>query len=370
MKHIGKIGTVAIAILLVVAAAVSVRMRSQRPDTLQTEPSELHKTEPSQTKNTQQSIQTEPSRTEQPGQTQTPIPPQTTAPTEPATEPTWMTVPGDRELSALEYFVYDCDTGEFLAISGDPDTQVEPASITKLFTAYVAMQYLEPQSVVTCGDALQLVVPGSSVAQLEPECQLTVEQLVEAMLLPSGNDAAYVLAVQAGRIIDGKPNEYASVAAKSFVAEMNRQAQMLGMMGTHYANPDGIHRDSHYSTLRDLALLGALSMENDTILKYAAVVGETVMLPSGQELCWENTNALIDPESEYYCPYAVGLKTGQTPYAGSCLLSGFRFEGRSIVIGVFGCKVTQDRFVDTIQLFNEIMGFADPQAGSCQISGE
>jgi len=72
---------------------------------------------------------------------------------------------------------------------------------------------------------------------------------------------------------------------------------------------------------------------------------------------WKNTHALIHPDSEYYCPYAIGLKTGQTPSAGSCLLSAFRCEGRTLIIGVFGCPETQDRFADTLQLFNEAIGY-------------
>ena len=71
---------------------------------------------------------------------------------------------------------------------------------------------------------------------------------------------------------------------------------------------------------------------------------------------WLNTNALIDPNSQYYCPYATGLKTGQTPSAGSCLLSSFSYEGKSYVIGVFGCPETDDRFEDTLQLFNRTVG--------------
>ena len=350
MKRILKIEILVIVLLVAVAIFIRIGDRNQGSEVLQTEPSTNQTTLPTTEPITQP--------TTDPAETVPAISPETTAPTAPLTEPTWMAVPEDRVLSCQEYFVYDCDTGKFLTISSDPDTQVEPASITKLFTAYVAMQYLDPEDEITCYDALHLVVPGSSTAQLDWAYRLTVAQLVEGMLLPSGNDASYVLAVEVGRIIDGKPNEHASVAAESFVAEMNRQAKDLGMTGTNYKNPDGIHRDNHYSTLNDLALLGALSIKNDTILKYAAITKETVTLASGQKLEWENTNALINPESEYYCPYAVGLKTGQTPYAGSCLLSGFQFEGRNIVVGVFGCEKTDDRFVDTLQLFNEAMGFA------------
>jgi len=136
------------------------------------------------------------------------------------------------------------------------------------------------------------------------------------------------------------------------VAEMNRQAAVLGMANTHFANPDGIHSDDHYTTFHDVAIIGMLAMEDPVIMKYAAVSHDIKVLASGEKQ-WKNTNALIDTASEYYCPYAIGLKTGQTPTAGSCLLSGFECAEKTLVIGVFGCPEEDDRFVDTIQLFNE-----------------
>lgn len=288
----------------------------------------------------------------------------TTVTTEPPTEAptlppvTWMTFEADRELTAAQYFVYDVDAGEFLTISGPETETIYPASVTKLFTAYVAMQYIDPETVITATDALDLVAWGSSVAEISYGDKIKAETLVEAMLLPSGNDAACILAVEAGRILAGDPYLAASSAADLFVEEMNRQAQALGMTGSHFANPDGIHKDDHYTTFADLAILGRLSLENPTILKYAGVARDTVTFDSGAEKQWKNTNAIIDASSEYHCPYAIGLKTGQTPRAGSCLLSAFECAGRTLVIGVFGCPEKDDRFPDTLQLFNEAMGFA------------
>ena len=94
------------------------------------------------------------------------------------------------------------------------------------------------------------------------------------------------------------------------------------------------------------------------LLKYASKSIDYVTFVSGEERKWENTNALINPESEFYCPYAVGLKTGQTPRAGSCLLSAFQYQGRTLVIGVFGCPKIEDRFIDTLALFNHAAGLA------------
>lgn len=276
----------------------------------------------------------------------------TTETTEPA--PTWNTYPADRQLLAKQYFVYDCKANTFLVSSGTESERIYPASITKLFTAYVAMQYVDPETEITAGDVLDLVAWGSSVAKIKKGDVLTAGQLVEAMLLPSGNDAAYMLACEAGRVIKENPNLSASAAVQAFMVQMNTQAKAVGMTGTNFVNPDGIHDGKHYTTFADLAILGKLSMENKTIMEHAITPKKLVQL-HGETIEWKNTNALVNPATPYYCPYAVGLKTGQTPSAGSCLLSAFRKDGQELIIGVFGCPEEEDRFDDTLQLFNQIV---------------
>lgn len=287
----------------------------------------------------------------------------TQATTEPG--PTWFTTPPGRQLLAQQYFVYDVNGDTFVTSSATPEERVWPASVTKLFTAYVAMQYVEPDRPITAGNALDQVAWGSSVAKLGKGDTLTAEQLVEAMLLPSGNDAAYVLAAEAGKIIadDFSINDVAAVM--TFMETMNRTAREVGMTGSHFVNPDGIHSDDHYMSYADLCLLGKLALQNETIMKYANVSRDVVTLPSQLEASsvtqgdlgpgqveWKNTNKLIHEGNKYYCPYAIGLKTGQTPTAGSCLLSAFEMDGQQWIIGVFGCPEEDDRFDDTLQLFN------------------
>lgn len=288
-----------------------------------------------------------PGETNQTGQTS-----QTTV--APVPEATWQTQAADRTLLAKQYFVYDCETGEFLRKAEDLSTRIYPASVTKLFTAYVALQYLDVSKSVKAGEVLNMVAAGSSVAEIKKGDSLTVEQLIAGMLLPSGNDAAYILAEAAGRAMYGEKAGEASTAdaVKRFVQEMNAQAKVLGMSGTNFANPDGIHSDSHYTTYQDLALLGTLVLNDPVILKYAGTAQMSVSPDSGT-LNWKNTNELVDPNSQYYCAYATGLKTGQTPMAGSCLLSSFEYRGRTLLIGVFGCPEPEDRFPDTLQLFTQ-----------------
>lgn len=283
----------------------------------------------------------------------------TTAPLETSSAPTqttapsitWATYPADRTLTCKQAFVYDCQSQRFVYTLGQPDDRVYAASITKLFTAYVALQYLDSDQRITAGDVLDLVGAGSSVADIQKGDVLTAEKLVAAMLLPSGNDAAYILAAQAGWVIDGDTTLSPSAAVSVFVQEMNRQAKALGMNGTNFENPDGYHTDHHYTCFRDLAVIGKLSMENDVITRYATIHE----MEADTTKTWKNTNALVDPGSAHFCPYAVGLKTGQTPSAGSCLLSAFDVNGAQYIIGVFGCPDVEDRFDDTLQLFNTLL---------------
>lgn len=272
--------------------------------------------------------------------------------TEPA--PTWNTYPADRQLLAKQYFVYDCKANTFLVSSGTENERIYPASITKLFTAYVAMQYVDPETKITAGDELDLVAWGSSVAKIKKGDTLTAGQLVEAMILPSGNDAAYMLACQAGRVIKDNPSLNPAAAVQAFMTQMNAKAKAAGMTGTNFVNPDGIHDSKHYTTFADLVILGKLSMEDATIMEHAVTPSKLVEL-HGETIEWKNTNQLVNPAKPYYCPYAVGLKTGQTPSAGSCLLSAFRKDGQELLIGVFGCPEEEDRFDDTLQLFNQIV---------------
>ncbi len=272
-----------------------------------------------------------------------------------ATEPTWMVFPESRELTAKQAFVYDCQKEEFTFLLGKETDTVYPASITKLFTAYVALQYLSPTQEITAGDALELVGVGSSVAGIEKGDVLSVEMLVQAMLLPSGNDASYILAAEVGRILKKDHTLGAWYAVDAFLEEMNKQAKDLGLTGTHFTNPDGYHDADHYTNFKDMAAIGKLSMENETIMRYAKVYKEQITFSDGVIKDWENTNALVNPASEYYCPIATGLKTGQTPSAGSCLLSSFEKDGNEYIIGVFGCPEIEDRFEDTLQLLSDTL---------------
>ena len=291
------------------------------------------------------SLQTEPPQI-------TTTPPVTTLP--PETEPPFP--PPAFELLSSHAFVYDLQKDSMLFVTGDPEEKVAPASLTKLFTAYAAMRYLEPDQVLTAGDEVDWIDPDSSRAFIYNGQQVTADMCVEGMILNSGNDAAYILAVAAGRAILNEPNLAPHAAFSSFVGEMNVQVLNQGLTGTHFANPDGIDSPGHYTTMNDLVLISKLAMENDTISKYAAMATDNVTYASGQSVKWQNTNLLLHPNSGYYCEYATGLKTGSTDDAGSCLLSTFHTEDRDLLICVLGSPQDTDRYRDTLQLFSHYTG--------------
>lgn len=254
-------------------------------------------------------------------------------------------------MDGTHIFVYDLESGQMLYCSTARDELLYPASITKLYAAWLALQYLEPETVVTAGEELALVEKGSSLAYISRGDALTVEMLIEGMLLPSGNDAAYVLAAAAGREIAGDPSVSAEKAVAAFLSEMNREAFRLGMVNSNFTNPDGFHAGDHYSCPEDLALIGTLALEEPVITRYAGLYAEAVTFETGEKITWYNTNSLVNPGSDWYEPAAVGLKTGYTGEAGHCLLAAFEEGDDRWLVGIFGAEEKLSRYKNAAALW-------------------
>lgn len=333
--------------LLLVLVAVSIVIRvgdigANEDPVLSTRPDDI-------TSGTTGTVETKPTETEPPTTV-----PETTAP--PETEPpVVLTFAEDFSLESTRYFVYSCAEERELTASHAMDEKVYPASITKLFSAYVALEYLNAEEVIRVGSEAELIAYDSSKAYIKSGQRLTVAQLVEGMLLPSGNDAAYALAGAAARAESGNSELYGEEAITYFVDMMNRKAEELGMTGTHFVNPDGYHDMEHYTNFIDLVTIAKLALSNELIVQCTSTCVDDVTYVSGETIEWSNTNALINPESQYYCPDALGLKTGSTSYAGFCLLSAFDMEGDYIIIGSFGCVRPEDRFIDTLKLYELVL---------------
>ncbi len=284
------------------------------------------------------------------------LPEETIAPTEPPTEPPEPTVPAlslpELTLTARHSFLYIPETGQFLMLRGEEDDKIYPASLTKLYTAYVALLHMAPTELVKVGSEVNTVPADSSIAGLRPGDKLTVRQLVEAMLLPSGNDAALTLATAVGRALENNAKLSYTAAIRRFVQEMNRLAEAFGLSGTHFENPDGYHSENHYTTCRDMQKIGQMVLTDPVIREVMATEKVVVDLQYDYPGGWKNTNLLIRPKSEYYNENAIGMKTGYTKTAGYCLMSAFRAEGKTLIVGVFGCPEKNDRFADAQKIYD------------------
>ena len=263
-------------------------------------------------------------------------------------------------LSAEFAIVYDLKSGEVLYAKNATD-RAYPASITKLMTSIVALKYCDPDDVFTAGDELSFVAKGSSLAFIYKGHKLKLKMLIDAMMLPSGNDAAYVVAANAGRIIAGDKSLSAAEAVSVFVDKMNEEAKRLGCKGTHFANPDGFHDDRHFTTAYDLALISEEALSYDVINKSVKKEQVDAVYESGQMMTWINSNYLIryhslstEDRKKWYSEYATGLKTGTTSQAGSCMVASAKKGDREIVAVLLKCKDGMGRYEDALEIINTI----------------
>ncbi len=257
------------------------------------------------------------------------------------------------DLSAEKAFVYDRAAGEFLYLKGGLEDRIYPASLTKLMTAYTVLTLMSLDRELTVpSDALALVEPDSAVAGLHEGDTLTVEMLLRALLLPSGGDAAHVLAVLGGRELAQDPELGAKAAQNRFIEEMNLQAQELGLTGSHFATCDGMDDPGQYTCMSDILRLALMSLNTPVIRSIVDMGYADAELAGGGRLHLHNTNYLQCAGNHYYRDNAIGLKTGTTGLAGYCLLSAFQLEDRVLIIGTFRCPDDASRFENALTLYD------------------
>ena len=282
----------------------------------------------------------------QPDVTETSVPT-----TEPPTEP-----PTERIINS--YPVSSASAAAFMSIdSGDLyhscniDMPVAPASLTKLLTASTLLEYMSPDDTITVGTEIYMVQPGSSLCYLQEGQQLSVRDLLKGMLLSSGNDAAYTAAVNCARAV--LPDEYQSDfdACQYFCSLMNDTAAEIGMTDSNFVNPDGWDDPQQYTTVSDLLRLSQFALTFPIICDIASSVEDTVVLGFGETKTWQNSNRLLHPDNDFYCPDAIGLKTGSTIAAGYCLIAVFENKGRRYLSVVTGCDSDEDRYISTLELY-------------------
>ena len=258
----------------------------------------------------------------------------------------------DEKIQANYLVLYDSSSDCFL-YERNGEKRCYPASITKLLTALTACDYLSSGDVVTVGNEISMIGQGSSTAFLQVGFQLTLEQLMDSMLIVSGNDAAYVMAVWAGRKILGTERGSAEAALNAFMEKVNEKAVRLGMTDTHFTNPDGYHDSNHYTTPRDLAYLCKAALDNPIIAESCQKTSARYMIVSGQTVNYENTNAFL---KNY--PYATGLKTGTTNEAGFCLAASAYKDGRGLISVIIGASSATARFTDAAAIFDIAYGLS------------
>mgnify|MGYP001072023356 CR=1 FL=1 len=199
------------------------------------------------------------------------------------------------------------------------------ASTTKIMTALLALENAALHEEATV--SAQAVRVAGSDAGLRPGQRLTVLELLHGLLLPSGNDAANVLA------------EHVAGSQDAFVNLMNARAQELGASRTRFANAHGLDAPDHYSTAYDLALLARAAIRYPT---FSQIVGTPVFQPQSISRTWRNTNQLL-----WSFEGIEGIKTGTTSGAGYCLVAAASRSGMRLIAVVLG---SPDRYGDTVRL--------------------
>jgi D-alanyl-D-alanine carboxypeptidase (penicillin-binding protein 5/6) len=261
--------------------------------------------------------------------------------------------PLDFDIETPFAVVYDGAKDRILYRKGG-DRVIYPASTTKLLTILASLKVLNPGEIVHPGDELSLLDEDSSVAGVDEDHALTVEMLVEAMLLPSGNDAAYVLAAAAGeRISEGLVS--GADAVPVFLAFMEEYGRSIGLVGTHFIVPDGLAFEEHYTTLEDMILIGKAAMKCPLIRRYAATARDDVTYASGHTNTWTNTNPLLHPDSPWYRPAVTGLKTGYLRH-NSCILLSVDAKDSYYLVGLFGAEDSDMRCADAVKIVDKLTG--------------
>jgi D-alanyl-D-alanine carboxypeptidase (penicillin-binding protein 5/6) len=250
-------------------------------------------------------------------------------------------LPTPPALAAKSWLLIESGSGQELA-SQAPDERLEPASLTKLMTAYLTFAALKQGTIKV--DQLITVSekawksPGSRMF-IQVGTQVQVDDLIKGMIVQSGNDACVAL------------SEAIAGTEETFAQMMNREAQRLGMKATNFRNSAGLPDPQHYTTARDLAILaGALIRDfPEDYAKYYSIKQfryNNITQPNRNRLLW------IDPSVD-------GVKTGHTDAAGYCLISSAKRGQRRLLSVVLGAQSDGVRSQESLKLLNYGFQFYD-----------
>ena len=224
-----------------------------------------------------------------------------------------------------------------------------PASTTKILTAILVLEKcnLEDMAIVSHNAVYSLPIAYVTTNLREGE-EISVGDLMYALMLKSANDAAIVLAEHVGGSVEG------------FADMMNEKALELGCKNTHFINPNGLHDENHYTTAYDLYLIANYAMKNETFRKY--VTTTTYTLPTtnkykkSDRICL-TTNDFLKTNSKYYNENVIGIKTGTTTEAKNCLVSAIQKDDTMLISVTLHSDSNSQRYTETQSLFD--YGFND-----------
>lgn len=248
------------------------------------------------------------------------------------------------DIDASNAFVMGKNGTVYYARSADEQAKI--ASITKVMTAILAVENCKMDEKITVSNAAATV--GNSTAGLLEGDELTVEQALRGLMIPSGNDAAIALAEHVGKKLDPKTKD----AVATFVKAMNEQAKKLGCTGTLFENPHGLDFDEWagdmHSTAHDVALMMQEAMKDDTIREVMASKDPWIEVTgadgSDHSHSMDTHNVLLGQDGN------IGGKTGTTDDAGYCFASAYNRDGDEIYTVVLNSSTTDQRFADTATL--------------------
>ncbi len=247
-------------------------------------------------------------------------------------------------LISKSYILMDSKTEKILYCKNENE-RMYPASTTKIITAILVLENCSLEDIVTVSYDTAMSIPnGYSSASLQVGEQLTVEQLLQLLLVHSANDAANALAEHVGGSVD------------SFVSMMNTKIHELGLVNTHFTNAYGLHEENHYTTAYDLAIIMKYCMKNEIFRRLSSQA--SCAIPATNKYGprkYTSTNELIVPNNRNYYSYLTAGKTGFTTQAGDCLVSCSYKDGLELICVVLGGKTIDGistRFSETKTLYN------------------
>ena len=256
------------------------------------------------------------------------------------------------DVVAKNVVVMNADTNTLLYQKNSTD-KIAPASTAKLITALTVLDYCSTDDEMTVGTEIELMHEDSSRALLNQGDILTTRQLLVALLLPSGNDADYTLAHNAGKKIAGDSNMTNAQSIDTFMDKVNEKARMLGLENSNFLAPDGYDTEGQYTTAYDLAIIAKACLDDPYISEIVSSYTSYQKWVSGREVTYNNSNELLNPNSQYYRSEVIGLKTGASTLAGNCLVSAAVINGETYICVMMG-STADGRFTDSITIYDKI----------------